>query len=180
MYWSFVLNGRPSELIVNFQLSAFLKYIVYDFNKSKWASFLTLCHWQMFLTGWHEELSPDCKTPQVRLLLLQVPGLQLTELHHIESPFDEINEAWTCKIVENSRFTRDVFTRFYHCIKYTVVLEVNECLGTCLDLVSRFGKSCAFFRSFSRSLFEVFFVFLSSHSLRRLKGRLLSSKPSER
>ena len=39
-----VFNGRLSYLIVIFQLSAFLKYIVYDFNKSKRASFLTLCH----------------------------------------------------------------------------------------------------------------------------------------
>jgi proteasome activator subunit 4 len=34
-----VFNGRLSELIVIFQLSAFLKYIVYDFNKRKRASF---------------------------------------------------------------------------------------------------------------------------------------------
>ena len=39
----YVFNGRLSELIIIFQLSAFLKYIVYDFNKSKLASFLTLC-----------------------------------------------------------------------------------------------------------------------------------------
>ena len=39
-----VFNGRLSELIAIFQLSAFLKYIVYDFNKRKQASFLTLCH----------------------------------------------------------------------------------------------------------------------------------------
>ena len=32
-------NGRLSELIVIFQLSAFLKYIVYDFNKRKQMSF---------------------------------------------------------------------------------------------------------------------------------------------
>jgi hypothetical protein len=41
----YVLNGRHLELIVIFQLSAFFKYIVYDFNKSKLAtSFLTLCY----------------------------------------------------------------------------------------------------------------------------------------
>ena len=39
-----VFNGRLSELIVTFQLSAFLKYIVYDFNKRKRVSFLALCY----------------------------------------------------------------------------------------------------------------------------------------
>ena len=38
----YMFNGRLLELIVIFQLSAFLKYIVYDFNKSKLTSFLTL------------------------------------------------------------------------------------------------------------------------------------------
>jgi proteasome activator subunit 4 len=37
-------NWCLSKLIVIFQLSAFLKYIVYDFNKRKRASFLTSCH----------------------------------------------------------------------------------------------------------------------------------------
>ena len=35
-----VFKRAPFELIVIFQLSAFLKYIVYDFNKRKRASFL--------------------------------------------------------------------------------------------------------------------------------------------
>jgi proteasome activator subunit 4 len=39
-----VLDGYLSKLITTFQLSAFLKYIVYDFNKRKRASLLTLCH----------------------------------------------------------------------------------------------------------------------------------------
>ena len=38
-----VFNERFSDLIVFFQLSAFLKYIVYDFNKRKRASLLKLC-----------------------------------------------------------------------------------------------------------------------------------------
>ena len=36
-----IFNERLPELIVIFQLSAFLKYIVYDFNKRKQVSFLT-------------------------------------------------------------------------------------------------------------------------------------------
>jgi proteasome activator subunit 4 len=40
----YLFVGRLPELIVIFQLSAFLKYIVYDFNKSKLAPFLTLCY----------------------------------------------------------------------------------------------------------------------------------------
>ena len=47
------------------QLSAFIKCIVYDFNKRVW-SHRIYQEWSTDRTvGWHEEQKPDCKTPTV-------------------------------------------------------------------------------------------------------------------
>jgi hypothetical protein len=47
------------------QLTAFIKYVVYEFNKRKKLT-LALCgHKADTRLGWHEEQKPECKTPKV-------------------------------------------------------------------------------------------------------------------
>lgn len=50
------------------QLTAFIKYIVSEFNKRKGFSSYYNCLYLISL-GWHEEQKPDCTTPMVRFLL---------------------------------------------------------------------------------------------------------------
>ena len=58
-------------LIAYLQLSAFVKYIVFDFNKRRARStaFLLLCTIvaELVRIGWHEEQKADCKTPVVSI-----------------------------------------------------------------------------------------------------------------
>ncbi len=49
------------------QLSAFVKYIVYDFNKRESRSPIYQVSMAHSFTGWYEEQQPNCKTPTVSL-----------------------------------------------------------------------------------------------------------------
>ncbi|KAF9014988.1 hypothetical protein BDQ17DRAFT_1418116 [Cyathus striatus] len=49
-------------------LSAFIKYIVYDFNKRDYCIFNVIFDNNEIHIGWHEEQKPDCKTPKNRRL----------------------------------------------------------------------------------------------------------------
>lgn len=50
------------------KLSAFIKYIVYDFNKRRFRVVPVDLVVISSSTGWHEEQRPDCKTPNVRTI----------------------------------------------------------------------------------------------------------------
>ena len=52
-------------VVLSLQLSAFIKFIVFDFNKSKTHSQLLCLSPDKNCSGWHEEQKSDCKTPMV-------------------------------------------------------------------------------------------------------------------
>jgi proteasome activator subunit 4 len=54
--------------IMRIQLCAFIKQIVFEFNKRKWIARPLYSHAHRLSTGWHEEQLPACKTPKHRRL----------------------------------------------------------------------------------------------------------------